>query len=100
MTDKILEIVTFRIAEGVSEEAVLSAANAIMPWLKTQHGFIDRSLSVDDNGEWLDRVTWRDYATAMAAGEKVMSEESAAPFMAMILPETMVMRHFHIKLES
>jgi hypothetical protein len=57
-------------------------------------------LLVNEDGEWLDRATWRDHASAMTAGQQIMSAQSAAAFMGMIIPETMVMRHFEIKLES
>jgi hypothetical protein len=100
MGAKIIEVVTFRTVEGIDEHTVLAAAEAVMPWLRQQPGFIERNLSVNEDGEWLDRATWRDQASAMTAGQQIMSAQSAAAFMGMIIPETMVMRHFEIKLES
>ncbi|MCX8507272.1 MAG: hypothetical protein ORN49_00085 [Rhodobacteraceae bacterium] len=85
MTDPLIaEIVTFRTLPGHRPEAVARAAAGLAPFLATCPGFLSRSLSQAEDGTWTDHVLWSSLHAAKAAGERILSDPQAAPFMAMI----------------
>lgn len=89
----ILEVVLFRAKAGVSDEQVLQGSAQIQPWLAGAPGYLKRTISKDDNGQWVDVVHWRTLAEAHQAAEKLMAEPSAVAFMTAIDPESVTMLH-------
>lgn len=89
----ILEVVLFRTKAGVSDEQVLQGSAQIQPWLEKAAGYLNRQLSKNADGQWVDLVQWRTLAEAHQAAEQLMAEPSAAAFMAMIDPESITMLH-------
>ena len=87
------EIVTFRALPGISRETLRERAEAIGPWLAACPGFLSRTLSLNDTGTWTDHIVWASPDQAKAAGEKLMNEPSAAPFMAAIDGASVTMSH-------
>ncbi len=98
MDDQTLEIVTFQTHQNVTAEAVLRAAEGMLPWLKTIPGFLSRHLARSEDGQWVDCVGWDSKANALAAAESIMTAPGAADFMAMIEPGSVVMRHYQVML--
>lgn len=98
MDDQTLEIVTFQTHQNVTAEAVLRAAEGMLPWLKTIPGFLSRHLARSEDGKWVDCVGWDSKANALAAAESIMTAPGAADFMAMIEPGSIVMRHYQVML--
>jgi hypothetical protein len=89
----VAEIVTFRLARGVTEPAFLDAARATGALLDAAPGFVARRLSKGADGRWTDHVIWTDMPRAEAAAAHVMSDPAAAPFLAAIDPASVEMRH-------
>ena len=92
-TTQVAEIVTFRLLEGSDPNAFAQAASGMTPFLQATGAARTRHLSVDEDGLWTDHIIWTDLASAKDAAARIMAEPAAAPFMQMIDPETVSMRH-------
>jgi hypothetical protein len=93
-TPKVLELVVFKLGEGVSRERLLGTVDAVSAWAQEQPGFISRELSYDPEGDrWIDLVQWETMQDAHAAAEQAMSSESCAPMFGLIDPESTLMIH-------
>jgi hypothetical protein len=91
---KVLELVVYRLNEGVSREQFLGANVAVSSWLREQHGFISRELVHDAEGDrWVDIVWWESMEQAHAAGESSRSSESCAPMFGLIDTDSTLMLH-------
>ena len=91
---KVLELVVFKLDEGVSREQFLGTNDAVSSWISTQPGFISRELSYDAEGDrWVDILWWESMEEAGAAAELAMSSESCAPMFALIDMESTLMLH-------
>lgn len=88
-----VEVVTFRLVPGADVADFLTAARATEMPLRDQPGFLRRRLVQGADGQWTDWVEWRDVAAATAAAEAMMAAPAFRPFMALIDPESVVMRH-------
>ena len=99
MTDTtVSEIVTFRLKAHTDAEAFVAAAAALMPFLKSTGAMRSRTLSVDDAGLWTDHITWTSLAQAKRAAKGLFERPEAGPFLAMIAPAGMEMRHATVHL--
>jgi hypothetical protein len=94
MSEKILEIVEFRLNPNVTTDAFLKASEATVPFLKSQPGYIARHLSCNTEGLWYDIVEWTDIASAKAAAEAFMKAPVMADFGGSIDFSTTKMGHF------
>lgn len=99
MTHPVAEIVTFRLAPGMTEAAFLQAANGTVPFVEAAPGFVARRLSRAEDGTWTDHVVWASMDQAMAAAEALMAEPAAAPFLQAIDMASLAMRHEAILLQ-
>lgn len=93
MTPTHAEYVTFHLNPDAALDEFLAAARATDAILSNRPGYLARHLSRGPDGRWTDCVLWADAASAMAAGEAIMSDPRAASFMAAIASEGMEMRH-------
>jgi hypothetical protein len=93
MTGPVLEIVTFKLASGVSEDAFLKAGEAAVTFMKNRKGFISRRLSRNNDGTYTDHVTWASLDAAKESMDASMSEASLGAFMQSIDPATMRIEH-------
>jgi hypothetical protein len=89
----VLEIVTFRLAEGAETAAFLDAARGTEAMLRDRGALVRRFLTVDETGLWTDVIEWTSHDAALTAAEAVMAEPSFQPFMAMIDASSASMRH-------
>jgi hypothetical protein len=89
----VLEVVTFRLAATATEAAFLTAAEATAAPLRRQPGFVARSLTRGEDGTWTDLVTWTSLSAAHAAAQAMMADPAFGPFVALIDPASMQMRH-------
>lgn len=96
----VVEIVLFKLNTDADESAFLEAAQATFDLLAGYDGFVSRELTVNDAGQWVDIVHWRDMETALAAAEQIMSNEIGQRFGSFIDFETANMMHTHPKIES
>jgi hypothetical protein len=82
---KVLELVVFRLNEGVTRDQLLGTAGAVSAWIAGQPGFVSRELSYDAEGDrWIEVVWWQTLADARAAAERAMTSDSCAPMFALI----------------
>ena len=89
----VAEIVTFRLAPGMTDPAFLDAARATGSLLAAEPGFLSRRLSKGADGTWTDHVTWTSLSEAEAAADRIMAAPEAQPFLAAIDPASISMRH-------
>lgn len=92
-TGPVAEIVTFRLAAGVSDDAFLAAARATQGFVEAAPGFVSRRLSRGGDGTWTDHVEWASKDQAKAAAEALMADPAALPFLQAIDPDSVAMRH-------
>ena len=91
---KVLELVVFKLDDGVSREQFLRTNDGVSAWIAKQPGFISRELSYDAEGDrWVDVLWWESLAEAHAAAEKAMTSESCTPMFALIDMESTLMLH-------
>lgn len=98
MPATVLELVTFRLIPGADPEGFLATAEATRPLVAAQPGFRNRRLGQDATGVWVDLVEWDSLTAARTAAQAVMEAPAFAPFMAMIDPASLVMRHLPVAL--
>lgn len=96
-TRPVVEIVLFRLREGVSHEDLLQAADALMPDLRRMSGYIKRELLCGASGQWVDLVYWRSLNEALAAAEQFKTLSSARPFNAMIEPPSRMLHVLRLR---
>lgn len=92
---KVIEIALFQLKPNTTEDQVQAALRESDNWLERQPGFVRRHHGTNDEGR-IDLVEWDDLAAAKAAAEQFMSAPEARALMAIIEPETVVMRHFEL----
>jgi hypothetical protein len=84
MTGSIAEIVTFKLAKGVNEAALLKASQSAEAFMRTRKGFISRRLTRSAEGIYTDYVVWGNEADAKAAMEASMTDARVGPFVQSI----------------
>ena len=89
----IIEIVQFRLADGVDRDEFINAAANTMPALCDTDGFIGRVLSEGEDGSWTDHVRWTDADAAQAAMAGSMENEALLPFITSVHPDTMTLTY-------
>ncbi len=94
MEQKVLELVVFKLAEGVTDDAFLQTTGPASDWVKTQPGFISRELSRSPDGEkWIEVVWWETLESAEAAAAAAMSSSACSPIFSLIDFENTLMLH-------
>ena len=89
----IIEIVQFRLADGVDRDEFINAAASTMPALCDTDGFIGRVLSEGEDGSWTDHVRWTNVAAAQAAMAGSMENQALLPFIMSVDPDTMTLTY-------
>lgn len=91
---KVLELVVFKLNEGVSPEQFLATNDDVSAWISKQPGFISHELAHDAEGaRWIEIAWWKTMEDAHAAAERAMSSESCAPMFALIDMDSALMAH-------
>ncbi|MEH6626488.1 MAG: hypothetical protein V7739_08585 [Motiliproteus sp.] len=93
MRQSVVELVTYQLKSGVTEQQLAATHEGVHSFLNRQPGFIYRSLSQDESEQWFDIVYWRDLATATAAGEAFMTDPAGQALGELADMDTVVMRH-------
>lgn len=96
----VAEIVTFRLADGADPQTFAAAAARMTPFLESTGAMTLRTLSQDADGLWTDHIIWTSMAAAKSAAEAMMAEPAAGPFMSMIDPDSVTMRHAPILFQT
>lgn len=94
MSEKVLELVVFKLVEGVGRDQFMATVGPVSDWAAEQPGFISRELSYDaTGGRWIEVVWWQTLGDAQAAAELAMSSDSCAPMFSLIDMESTLMLH-------
>ncbi len=93
MTNHIIEIVSFKLADGVSDADFLRTVPASNVFLEARAGFISRRLSKGDDGTWLEHVEWENLEAAQTASDAFMKDASLKPMMQAIDGANATMGH-------
>jgi hypothetical protein len=92
-----LEIVTFKIKDGVNLPDFLTASAELEEgFARKQEGFISRIFAKGEDNEWVDVIRWRTMADAEAAAKAAMQSPACAPMFGMIDEASVKMMHFEI----
>jgi hypothetical protein len=92
----ILELVTFKLAEGISNKEFLAENEHLNNWVKDQPGFEYRALAQAKDGNWTDTVFWQDMEAASAAQQSFGEEPSLQGMMKVIDIESVKVDHQQI----
>ena len=77
----VIEWAPFRLAEGVREDDLLAASEALQrDFLERQPGFVRRELLRGTDGQWVDLVVWRDEQSARAVLEAISSSQACQAY--------------------
>lgn len=93
MTNHIIEVVSFKLADGVSDADFLKTVPASNVFLQSREGFIARRLSKAEDGTWLEHIEWETLQAAKTASDAFMQEESLKPMMQTIDGANATMGH-------
>ncbi len=93
MTQRAIETVTFKLAEGVSKEDFLEAVAASTAFVQARPGFVARRLSCGADGTWIEHIEWETLEAAQAAVAAIQREESVKPFLNSIEGASVTLRH-------
>ena len=96
MTKHVLEVVEFKLNDGVTTEAFLAEIQKINSFMLSFDGFIERHTAQNDDGLWIDVVKWRDMQAAQDAIKQFETAEEAKAFSMMVNFETAKMQHFEV----
>ncbi len=92
----VIEIVTMKLADGVSAQAFEPVDKAIEDeYVSKQPGFISRQAAFAD-GKWAVVVNWESAETAQASMDSFASAPAAEKFMSMIDASSMSMTRYEM----
>jgi heme-degrading monooxygenase HmoA len=95
MADVVLEIVTCKMKEGVTDAQVIEAADALQRDVAGMPGFVGRQVLKSGDGTWVDVVRWTSEELALAAFKEIEERPSAQAFMAITDMSSVTMLHAH-----
>ncbi|MFN7544109.1 MAG: antibiotic biosynthesis monooxygenase family protein [Acidobacteriota bacterium] len=98
MDEHVIEIVKFRLKDGVSEEHFLQAAREATNFMTSTPGFIRRRLSCGEDGTWYEHVEWASMTNAKAAAEAIGKDERARAFVRAIDGLSVMLTHSELKI--
>ena len=87
MNTNVVEIVKWKSAPGVSDQAMIEAAKALVPDLMSIGGFIEKTL-YKNGDEWVDIYYWETTEDAHLSNERMAGKESLGKLFSLVQPET------------
>jgi hypothetical protein len=94
MEERVLELVVYKLNDGVTREEFLGTNDAVSSWISRQPGFLSRELAYDADGDrWVDVIWWETMENAHAAAELSQTSESCTPMFGLIDMESALMLH-------
>ena len=95
----VIEIVRYRLNEGVLPEAAVAAWEKSQSFAAAQAGFVRRRVAVTAEGDWIDEVEWETLKDAHAASAAFDSEAhpELMDLIAVLDQSSMSMSHYTIK---
>ncbi|BCL72454.1 conserved hypothetical protein [Vibrio nigripulchritudo MADA3029] len=99
--EQVIEVVNYKVADGVTEDQLLAASDKIVGFLNRMEGFLYRSLSFNpENDVWTDTVYWQNLDNAKAASAEFMSAPETQEYASKIQMESVNMQHQLIKSDT
>lgn len=98
MSNHVIETVTFRLTDGVSEERFLEAAQKATAFMSARPGFLRRRLSCEENGTWIEHVEWASMEDAKTAATEIGRDEHARAFVRAIDGPSVKITHSELKI--
>ncbi|MGR3635605.1 MAG: antibiotic biosynthesis monooxygenase family protein [Shimia sp.] len=94
----VLEIVRYRVKDGVTPEAALAAWEKSQPFANAQPGFVSRKLAHTSEGIFADIVEWETMEAALAVMEefKVDKHPELADLVAVLDDDSVEIQHFTV----
>ena len=94
----VIESVTFSLADNVSDEEFLAAAEESNKYLRGCNGFVGRQISKNADGSlWLDLVFWESMDAALAAAARFNESPHITRFNSALKRGSVTISHFTIK---
>ncbi len=90
MTEQFVKMYQFKLADKTNESSFLATSEKMDSFMKSQTGFLYRSLSRQEDGLWLDSFYFTDRAAAEAMEGRFEQFEEAGQFMMLIDPASVV----------
>jgi len=87
MNTNVIEIVKWKSAPSVTDQAMIEAALGLAPDLKSIGGFIDKTL-YKNGDEWVDIYYWETVEDAHLSNERMANKESLSKLFSLVQPET------------
>jgi antibiotic biosynthesis monooxygenase (ABM) superfamily enzyme len=97
VSNHVIETVTFRLVDGASQEQFLKAAEQASAFMTARPGFLQRRLSCEENGTWIEHVEWATMADAKAAAAEIGMDEQAQAFLRAIDGPSVKIAHSELK---
>lgn len=95
MTDQpVLEVVLFRIKDGITDAAFLKESTVAELWLEQQPGFISREVLKNQDNQWLDTIRWASLELAKQSVPAMLNAETCKAFLSMMDETSVQMWHF------
>lgn len=97
MTQTTVELAPFRLADGVTEDELKRASEAVQSaFLEKQEGYLRRELLRQDERSWCDLVYWSSPEAAHRAVSIAMESPVCQRYFALMVPGDGV-RHFAVE---
>ena len=92
------EIIALQFQTGIDFSAQETAMQNLNPIVQTASGFVSRDYYYsEENGHWIEFITWEDEAAAKQASADMMKNESALAVFGMVDQKTMLFSHYQHK---
>lgn len=92
----VVELVTFKLAEGVSEAQVAATYEGVNSVLLAQPGFHYRSQSHDGKGQWYDVIYWENMDRAKAGSAAFIDSAAGQALCALIDENSCTVLHMDV----
>ncbi|MEO9540351.1 MAG: hypothetical protein ABJE63_15985 [Lentilitoribacter sp.] len=97
---KVFEVVSYELNSDATVEQAVEANKQSFEFIKSQPGFIKRSVVADDKGQWMDIVEWDNMEAVKAATAKFLADERNHALLAVIEQKTLKMQHLDVMAAS
>lgn len=93
---KIIELAMFRLTPDATKDSFQRAVERSNTFLTKCPGFIDREVSVSNDGQWVDILHWSDMDSAKEAAEKMMNAVECKDFIDLLDKTSIQMHHLEL----
>ncbi|WP_153040769.1 MULTISPECIES: hypothetical protein [unclassified Pseudovibrio] len=93
----VLEYVTFTAKAGTDAEKLAQVAASINNNLTNVSGFVDRYVSLQDDGIWVEVVFWKDLQSAKDGLQTFLADDRNKPFLDMVNADSVKITYSDLK---